>query len=436
MERFAAIPYSITRRSFGKVLTGSIGAAAFPGILRAAGNPFTIAFIPDPQGLAGDPSTLDGNGVCGASGMYSRMIQWGIANRNLMVNGSPLNIKGFINVGDTCNDTSATAYGTQQQRAVAACNLAEAASPKMFMSRQAGNHDYEGGGFAANGVNRALLAPMWRENANGVWRPSAVASIYGSGIDLGDGDAAYWGDVFPDSSFATSMVNNYMRLSIQGMKILLITVEIFPRSEVLRWAKTIHDAWPDHQCWLTTHSYMDHLGTIGGHNTFMGPGQYLMADAPASNSGSQIWGGSDSTWPGCSGWNNLTMIVGGHFIDGYVTGWVWKYSTSTSTSPRRQAVNNIFVNTQEADLAHYCPGGIIDGVSDIAHLMLCRISPATQTMETFMVSTNTGLWTGNVGTRSNPTPVQLFTAAVPAPGVPASNYSRIKLTPLPSPGKK
>jgi hypothetical protein len=331
------------------------------------------------------------------------------------VNGAPLNIKGFISVGDACNDISATTYGVQQQRAVAACNLAEAASPAMFLLRQAGNHDYEGGGFAATGVNRARLAPMWRENSGGAWSPSRIAAMYGSGLDLGDGDTAYWGGVFTDSSFATSTVNNYMRLSIQGMKILVITVEIFPRSEVLRWAKTIHDAWPDHQCWLTTHSYMDQYGVIGGHNTFMGPGHYLVADAPASNSGSQIWGGSDSSWLGCSGWSNLTMIVGGHFIDGYVTGWVWKYSTSTSTAPLGHTVNNIFLNTQEGDLAHYCPGGIVDGVSDVAHLMLCRITPATQTMEAFMVSTNSGLWTGGMGTRNSATPVRLFTASVPEP---------------------
>src|ERR1051326_1319658 len=127
IEHFSCVPHSITRRSFGKVMAGSIGAAASSRFARASGNPFTIAFIPDPQGLAGDPSTLEGNGNCGASGMYAKMIQWAMANRNMQINGVPLNIKGFICVGDTCNDISATAYGTQQQRAVAAGNLAEAA---------------------------------------------------------------------------------------------------------------------------------------------------------------------------------------------------------------------------------------------------------------------------------------------------------------------
>jgi hypothetical protein len=36
----------------------------------------------------------------------------------------------------------------------------------------------------------------------------------------------------------------------------MIGLEFFPRSNVLNWAKSIHDAHPDHECWITTHSYL------------------------------------------------------------------------------------------------------------------------------------------------------------------------------------
>jgi hypothetical protein len=76
-------------------------------------------------------------------------------------------------------------------------------------------------------------------------------------------------------------------------------LEFFPRSSVLNWAKELHDGWPDHEIWVTTHGYMNTLGDQCGRNVY-GPSTYSMGFAPSSNSGQEMWAGSDQSWPGIS----------------------------------------------------------------------------------------------------------------------------------------
>ncbi len=412
----------MTRNRFLK----AVGSSAFSHMVSgaSAGDPFTIAWLPDPQWLSGDASTIDGGGFAGRCTIkqYTRMFQWAINNKALSVNGTPLNIKGFACVGDLLNNSTDVTYGLQQQVTVAAGNLAE--QNGMFYVRAVGNHEYTGGGFSANGMPKNLLCYFLRNDKNGVWSPNNLAAMYGAGINLGNADMAYWGGAYADPTYPVSTANHYMRVNISGMKILIIATEPFPRSSVMLWAKSIHDAYPDHQCWLIAHAYVDLYGAVSTPSSWMSTQHYLQGAAPVSNAGSEIWGGSDATWPAaiaCKNWQNLTIIIGGHFIDGYnhvdyPGGWVWRYLKAKSASPRGQDVHQIFVNSQEADLVNSCPvGGLPDGTSDVAHLALMRVDPATQTMEMFYVSTNTGLWTGALDVRNNATPVQLFAGAIPSP---------------------
>jgi hypothetical protein len=366
--------------------------------------------VPDPQNLA------DGSTCAGATA-YNQLINWAVTNRNLSVLGQALNIKGFITVGDCVNSTDNNSYNQAQINSVTAYNIAEAATPKMFVARCCGNHDY----FNASTINRSQLGYMFRDDKNGAWSPTNTAAKYSGGMDLGSGDVAFYGGTYPDGTYPISTANSYMRVLIQGRKILIISVELFPRSAVLVWARGIHNTYPDHECWITTHGYLHTNGTQFARGDTYSTAFYSMADAPDSNAGNQMWSGSDGTWNGLTTWPNLAMITCGHDIDGYTSGWVWQKPAITSTSPKGQTVHQLFCNCQgqagTGDTANFCSGNpnTLDGTTSSMHLMLIRIWPATAKVEGFLVSTNTGKYTGAVGVDNQVGPVQLFNITMGSP---------------------
>ena len=424
IDRYACLPRSITRRKFGALIGSAVGAGYMAKkAMAAGGTPFTIAMVPDPQYLATGAST------CGGQTAYNALIQWAVTNRNLSVNGTPLNVKGFLQVGDCCDTASSTVYNSQQSVSVAAYALAEAANPKMFVVRCLGNHDYMTPG---SGMDRSTVSYMWRTDKSGPWSPANLASIYSGGMDLGNGDVAYYGGHYTDPVLPDSSINNYMRLLIQGRKILVIALEFYPQSAVLNWARGIHDTYPDHECWVTTHGYATRFGARFLRTDGYGPGTYTLGAAPASNSASEMWGGSDASWNGLTTWPNLSLVTCGHDIDGYTQGWVWQRLQDTSTSAKKQTVHQVFCNCQgmgsTGDLQNFCGGSSTtpDGATDAMHLMLLRIWPATAKLEAFLVSTNNGKWIGAQGVINQTSPVQLFNVPFGAPLTPSG------LFPLPS----
>ncbi len=456
LDRFQCLPRKLSRRGFAMATGAAVGGWFLkPRKVLAAGTPFTIALVPDPQFLAGDMT-------CSGDAAYNGLIQWAITNRNKLVTGTPLNIKGFIQVGDCCDDASDTTYSAQQVRSVNAYALAEAATPKMFVTRCAGNHDYFGTGGVGSTVNgRSRISYMWRNDKAGAWSPTNLASIYSGGMDLGNGDVAYFGGAYPEPGpVPVSSANSYFRLLIQGQKILVGSMGYFERSSVIDWMHGIAQAYPDHQVWICTHGYQHISGvrcdTIPNRGTSGDIGQYGPSGtndftvSPASNSGMDMWFGSDPggsaggapTHTGFSRWENITGVYSGHWLDGYtgalaggagVGSWVWQRLPGTSTSINKQIVQQIFCNCQGSagtgDQANYCSSNPAtpDGTSDVMHLMLLRITPSTQMMEAFLVSTNSGKWTGPYATSiaastNQASPIQLFNVSMAAPTKP---YGRV-----------
>jgi uncharacterized protein (TIGR03437 family) len=413
VKLFQCMPRSITRRSFHARIAGGM-AAGFLGHRAAraqSGTPFTVVLVPDPQFLATDAT-------CAGSKAYNALIQWGITNRNLSVNGVPLNIKGFLQVGDCVNNSSDTAYTSPQSVCVNAYAQAEAAH--MFVARVCGNHDY----LSAAKTDRNRVGYMWREDKRGAWSPSNVASIYSGGMDLGNGDVAWFGGVYPDPTYPLSTANAWMRLAIQGRKIIVASAEHYPRSAVMNYFRGIHDAYPDHEFWFLTHGYMTTAGVHVARGDAYGPDNAGLGPAPVSNSGREMWNGA-SGHPGLITWPNLTFVGCGHWIDGYASpsasNWVWQRLEGVSTSGRRQKVQQIFCDCQAADWStNFCGGSGAnspDGASDVMHLMLLRIFPATGAMDAYLVSTNNNKWTGGPGVRNLPSPsspgAQLFRIEFP-----------------------
>ena len=148
-----------------------------------------------------------------------------------------------------------------------------------------------------------------------------------------------------------------------------------------------------------------HAGYRCDRTSQYGPAAYTLADAPSSNSGGQMWGGGDPSWAGFTTWPRLGLVTCGHWIDGYDTGWVWQRRQDLGAA--RQTTLQILCNAQNADMIGACNSSSPNGATDVAHLMLLRVWPTT--CEAYMVSTNTGKWTGARGVRSSATPVALFT---------------------------
>jgi hypothetical protein len=405
-----AAPINYTRREFGKFVAKGLGAAAVASVLPSradpADPPFTVAVVPDPQYLAGDS-------VCGGSTAYNGLIKWAVDHRQHAVAGAPLNIKGFIQVGD-CQNTSLVA--TQNSQASIMVNAwQQATRANMFVAFCCGNHDYEDGGRV---IDRGKISHVWRTDKNGAWQPSALAGFYGAGMDLGAGDVAYWGSTFTDpDGLPDSSINNYIRLNIGSRKILIIALEFFPRNKVMNWAKSIHDAHPDHECWLTTHGYMDNRAARCSRSQGGGPDAYTLKDDGTSNCGEQMFSGNANgpAQPGIAGFMRARLVTCGHFTDGWTDGWIWRHNTARGAS--NQSIEEVFADAQGAhkqdksltgDLQNYCGSDSQnpDRSSSTAHLMLLRIWPTT--MEAFMVSTNSGKWIGAKGVTGQVAPVQLW----------------------------
>lgn len=414
---------AFTRRGFMLAATGAIGIASLKRARAESGTPWSIVVVPDPQYMAASsvcPNEPEG---------YDNLMRWIVENRTLPVDGVPLNIKAAISVGD-CVNTADVAYGNQGLIAARAWSRLDAAG--IHKQMVPGNHDWVRGDIKNFTRDDAHLDGVW--TGNNPFSASGLASVLGCGMPLADSDdMAYWG-----GSYSLSGANTYTTMKIGNRRILMIGLEFFPRSAVLNWAKSVHDAHPDHECWITTHSYLSDQANFssdpnspsnrvsrgtGGLGNCWGPDAYGLGAAPASNSADEMWNGSDASWPhGFKSFTNLTAIFSGHWIDPVSDGgWYWQRNFPQSSSARGQRVLELFANWQQLDWTTQCGGNPPDGVSDSRHLMILRFREdlAPRALEAFALSTNSGRWYGAKGSVPAANPVQLFNLGFPGvpPGV-------------------
>lgn len=419
--------------------------APIPAIA-SAGTPFSIIYVPDPQYLANDSTC----GTPFASTIYSALIQWGITNKQLSVNGTPLNIKGFITVGDIV-DVSQT--GSNNAGMTAATNaLALATAANMFVIPTPGNHDYA----PDASITRSHVSFMLK--TGGAFDVAALATLYGAnGMDLGSGDRAFFGGAYgePNGNVPVSAANTYWRLYIQGKRIIVTAAEFFPRTEVLNWARGIASSNPDHEWWFVTHAGPAQNGahTLYTYTASNGPSSYGLSDAATcpgtctniatdpwgSNSPDEMWNGSAAgtiPWTGLKNDKSLTAWIGGHWIDGWNTGAGYKpyqQQDLTSLSSNTQAVHTVFTNGQgstvqslpnwtgnSGDLTDYCNAGAgpINHTIPTANLFILRFFPNTNQVEGMMLSTNIGsgsMWVSSAGVPSQASYGPLFTLNWPIP---------------------
>jgi hypothetical protein len=395
---------SVTRRQFERMAgAGLIGLLANRS--QAFSDPdYTLVIIPDPQYLSAVSCTaLYGN-------MMNRMVS----------DQSSWNIKAVIGVGD-CQNNGLLASNSDYTRFAAAVAILNSAGIP-YVSPP-GNHDYDNN----HPSDRANLSFAFK--AGSVMGADTRAAWFGSGRSIGAGDMAYW-----VGSYDGTGANTAISLAIGSRRLLILSLEFYPGSLVLNWAQGLHDSYVSqgYEVHVTTHGYSDISTTLsfasraGGY----GPTLYSMAAAPYANSGKEMWRGyfpsdsvdpSDATWGGFQKWSNLLGIYCGHWIDPAVSGGsYWHLNPQISTSARGQTVQHLFCNMQERDNttgfdpppSTYCTGGVPDGISDIAHLFYLKFRPSLNTVEGYMLSSNSGLWATGSGNAfpfcTSSTPVNLF----------------------------
>jgi hypothetical protein len=374
----------ITRRGFGvSVLGGLMGAAASrlltsPPVavasrLMSAPSPtaadFTIAIIPDPQYLA--ESCPDKSGK-----FYAAMMNWIAENRDLVLTSSSpsfhANIKAVVGVGDCVNSADPTEFNN----AANAWTILD--THGIAFTTPPGNHDYADAGDVSS---RHSLGAQFKK---GYFSAKQRASVYGSGIRMGDGDMAYW-----IGSHDSTGANTAVKFVISGIRLLVLAMDFFAGNAAWSWAYDVMAANSDCECYITTHAWLTMQGMqyerMGGY----GPDSYAMAGPPYSNSAAEAWGARGiNTWP------NLCGIFSGHdiFPGTSAPGWYWQQVPVKSISSRQQTVHQLFANSQPLDNACSVSASRASGAGQLASVFLLSRRPALGLLEGRMISTHTGNW--------------------------------------------
>jgi hypothetical protein len=383
----------VTRRGFGAtVLSGLAGAAAsrLTNTSSAAAEgeasaDFTIAIIPDPQYLADScPNNL--------GGYYAAMMQWIVDNKNVVFKSSrpffEANIKAVVGVGDCVNSTGGA---NEYRNAENAWTILD--TNRIAFTTPPGNHDYSGGPYSRNHLGAQF--------ATGYFSASNRSSVYGSGINLGGGDMAYW-----IGSYDSTGANTAVKFVISGIKLLILAMDFFAGNTAWSWAYDVMLANPDSECYVTTHAWLTINGTQYQRTDSFGPNIYQMADAPYSNSASEAW-----STIGVSTWSNLFGIFGGHDVLGPQNPfrrddrgpetrpsgatspeWFWHQVPIKSGSSRGQTVHQLFTNSQQIDESCSLSASRASGAGQIASVFLLSRRPALGLLEGRMISTHSGDW--------------------------------------------
>jgi hypothetical protein len=351
------------------VLGGFVGAAA-SRMLRIppveAGAPdFTIAIIPDPQGLADRCPDKTGR-------YYTAMMQWIVHDKHLVLTSTEpsfdANIKAVIGVGDCVQRPTRH----EVKNAAAAWTVLD--TNKIAFIEPPGNNDYVGN----HPSSRSNLGEHFK---TGYFSATHRSEVYGAGMDLGGGDKAYW-----VGSQDTTGANTAVKFVISGINMLVLGMDFFAGNAAWEWARDVMMKNSDCECYITTHAWLTFFGKQFERAGVHGPDSYSMAPPPYSNSAAEAW-----STVGVNNWPNLCGIFCGHdTVKDQPLG--WQRAAIKSDSARQQTVQQVFVNAQQLDVACSASASRATGAGQIANVFLLSRRPALGLLEGRMISTHTENW--------------------------------------------
>ena len=102
-------------------------------------------------------------------------------------------------------------------------------------------------------------------------------------------------------TYDATMKNTYRLITINGIKYMMLTLNLFPTDAEIAWAKQVVDNHPDYNVILTTHAYFDHDMSLTDDADID-----WVDDKTAANSGQDIY---DKLVSQCS---NIVLVMCGH----------------------------------------------------------------------------------------------------------------------------
>ncbi|MFG6444492.1 metallophosphoesterase [Microbacterium sp. P07] len=245
-------------------LLASTIAVSGPAIAHAAATDpvedgkFTFAVIPDTQGEVLPINT--------SKNLFPGRTQW------LVDNKAALDLRFVAHTGDVINgDPDDHSYIKVASDAMK--KLDDAGIPSAL---------------ALGGVDSGAVAP------GGAAKP-------GVDVSVGLRDTSNFSSFFPESRFpgvvtyqSEKIENNYQVFSAEGKDWLVLTLEVWPRTEVVDWAKTVVEAHPNHNVIVNTHEFLSSNGTISTSKSY------------GANAPSFVWDNLVKLYP------NIKFVVSGN----------------------------------------------------------------------------------------------------------------------------
>lgn len=376
----------------------------------AADPDFSMVFLTDAQYLAAATSAAgSGAGSCADGSGSTRYLAMMNGGNGILAHWDSWNVKLVASLGDCADQVASGSLNSQETVVTNAYNLLFSAGKPVCPC--IGNHDYTG--------TSRTVGYAW---SNGIFKPSNMATVYGSGIDTGAGDRSYWGGQYSSADGA----NTFTLHHIGSWRIGVMSLEHFARSSRLNWAYEVMSSLPNYSWVIITHGFLDLEGSITTTSTTFGSVDFGVA--PNANSARMMIDGyaaSDAT-NGDSEWKyklkdlrNLIGIFNGHFLG---TGGPWKYvNKNTFTRTDGGSVLCGVGNVQGIDYYSNCgqtpyggPGGN-DDPSNGAAILRLAVSPSTGTAKAYLLSTNSGNYLGSNGWYFQASPYDHFGDAPFAP---------------------
>lgn len=256
------------------------------------------------------------------------MFDWVIANK------SSKNIKALLTLGDLTEQCQTYEWVRLDSM------FDRIDSLQLPYSIVCGNHDIDGGG----STNPA--------------RPTTQINSY-FGVSR-FASSPYFGHAYHDS-----IENNYIKLDVGSMKLLVVSLEFLPRNDILDWAGRVIDSFPDRKVIISTHAYITTHGERSADTSRYSVNEYGFD--VTSNSGQAMWDKLIKKK------KNIFLVLNGHFVNtseenrGYSR-------RLTDVGENGNIIHQVFVNYQRAGNATY-----VAPYSDagLGYFMRMRFSPST-----------------------------------------------------------
>ncbi|MCX8128480.1 MAG: metallophosphoesterase, partial [Clostridia bacterium] len=202
---------------------------------------FTIAIIPDTQNEVTNSAAITGE-------WFKNRTQW------LVNNKSTLDLRYVLATGDLANWPAHDA----DQMPIIATGLQVLGSAGIPYLPALGNHDT-----AATGVGGSAAPGDASVNVRNT-------TAFNSAVPL----SRFPGIVTFESN---KVENSYRTFEAEGKKWMVLSLELWPRTAAINWAKGVVQNHPDHNVIIQTHSYLNGDGSINQSNGGYGSNspQYL-----------------------------------------------------------------------------------------------------------------------------------------------------------------